>query len=102
MDEYIQSGMSYSEAQRAATRLFGNRTYLKEETRRMDTINWLESLWRDICYCAYVLVRRPGFSLATLLILALGIGLNGAIFSVINSVLLRPLPYRDPAKLVQL
>jgi hypothetical protein len=63
IDEYVQSGMSYDEAKRAAIRLFGNRTYLKEETRRMDTINWLESLWRDICYCAYVLIKRPGFRL---------------------------------------
>jgi len=102
IDDYVQSGMSHEEATRAAIRQFGNRTYLKEETRRMDTINWLESLWRDICYCAYVLVRRPGFSLAALLILALGIGLNGAIFSVVNSVLLRPLPYGQPDKLVQL
>ncbi|HZS47623.1 MAG TPA: ABC transporter permease [Blastocatellia bacterium] len=100
--DYIQSGMSPEDARRAALRLFGNNVLLKERTRSMDTINWLESFWKDIRFCAHLMIKKPGFSVAALMILALGIGLNGAIFSVVNSVLLRPLPYREPERLVQI
>ncbi len=62
--------------------------------------NWLEKLWRDIRYGARTLTRAPGFAVIAVLVMALGIGATTSLFTIVRSVMLRPLPFRDPDKLV--
>ena len=102
MAENIAAGMSAEEARHAALRMFGNPALVRDQARATWNWTWLESVLRDVRYSVRTLVRTPGFAAIAILVMALGIGANVAIFTVVRSVLLKPLPYRDPDRLVML
>lgn len=97
----IAAGMSNDDARRDALVRFGNRAVTKERVTAADAALGLESVWADVRYALRQLRKSPGYATAVILTLALGIGPNTAVFSVMNSVLLRPLPYPHPEQIVQ-
>lgn len=101
-DENRARGMSQQEAYAAARRKFGNVAIVREEIYRMNSLLFVEALWSDIRYGLRALRERPMFTAVSLVTLAVGIGANTAVFSVVNGVLLKPLPYPDPEALVAL
>ncbi|MBI4852061.1 MAG: ABC transporter permease [Acidobacteria bacterium] len=102
IEENIRKGMNRTEAELAAKKTFGNITSVKEKCREIRGISLFEDLWQDICYGFKLLKKNYIYSLIVILTLALGIGANSAIFSVIYGVLLRPLPYEKSNDLIYL
>jgi predicted permease len=101
-DEYIARGMRPEDAHKAALRRFGSMTRVQEECRDMRRTEYIENIIQDIRYAARTLTRTPAFTAVILLTLSLSIGANSAIFSVIEGVLLKPLPYSDPDRIVRI
>jgi predicted permease len=101
-DENIARGMSPDQARAAARRKLGNRTLISEEIYTMNTVAFLDTLGRDLRHALRALRHNPMFTVVALLTLAIGIGANTAVFSVVNSVLLNPLRYPKAEELVAL
>jgi predicted permease len=100
-EKYIRAGMTPDEARRQAHIRFGGVERMKESTRDEFRASLLEDLLRDLRYGVRMLRRAPGFAAVAVLTLALGIGASTAVFSVVNGVLLRPLPYPDADRIVR-
>jgi putative ABC transport system permease protein len=98
--ENLAAGMSAEEARYAALRSFGNPTLLREQTRATWNWTWLELLFRDMRYGVRTLKRTPGFAAIAILVMVLCIGASTSLFTAVRSVLLKPLPFRDPERLV--
>src|SRR6201981_3463556 len=101
-DANVASGMPRDEARRQALLQFGGAEAVKEDCREQSSGFWLETFWSDVRYGVRMMARAPGFTIVAILTLALGIGANTAIFSVVNGVLLNPLPFPQPEELVSL
>jgi putative ABC transport system permease protein len=99
-NENLAAGLAPAEARLAAQRAFGGVTQIQEQCRDERQFGWLEDFARDMRFAARQLRRRPGFTFVATLTLGLGIGATTAIFGVIHGILLKPLPFGDPERLV--
>jgi len=97
--QLVERGLTREQAEIEARRRFGNDALIREVTRATRRFTRLERVWQDVRYAARVLRRSPGFTAATVLSLALGIGASTAVFSIADTVYLRPLPYAQAARL---
>src|SRR5688500_6054115 len=98
--ERMRAGASSAEAHRAAVHAFGGVDHVKEAYRDARGTRPMENLIQDLRYGVRMLGRNPSMAIAAILCFALGIGVNSAIFSIVNGVLIRPLPYRDADRIV--
>lgn len=101
-EEARASGLSPEESRRVAMKRIGGIAQVQEECREMRGTNWLETVSQDLRYAGRVLYKSPGFTVVVIATLALSIGATSAIFSILEGVLLRPLPFRDPGRLVRI
>src|SRR5580700_2182938 len=99
-EELVANGMPEQEARAAAQRKFGNMTRKSEEARSIWIARWMSDLAQDLRQSFRGMRRDAGFTAFTILIAGLGIGASTTVFSVVNALLLRPLPFRDPGRLV--
>jgi predicted permease len=99
VDDLIAAGYARDRARREARRRFGNPAAIREEIYRMNSVPVLETLLRDVRYAMRMLRKTPGFTAIGVATLAIGIGVNTAVFTVVNSLLLKPLPYPEPWRL---
>ena len=96
---YIDAGMSQDDARNAATRQLGNVTQVREDTYDMNSLRWLDVLVQDVRYAFRMAARTRGYAAVVIATMALGIGANTAILSVVSGVLLQPLPYVQPEQI---
>ena len=99
-ERFIAQGVSGDEAALMARRQFGNTTRLREDQHELQTLPVIDSLWQDARYALRTLRRNPRFSILAVVVLALGIGANTAVFTVANAVLFKPLAFSDPDRIV--
>src|SRR5437773_2444766 len=100
--DHLDRGLTRDEATRAARLALGGLEQQKDACRDARHMQWIDSTWGDVRFAMRSLRRTPGFTSAAVVTLALGIGVNTAVFSIVNGVLLNPLPYPDPDQLVAL
>ena len=100
--DYIAAGMAPDQARRQAAMEFGGREQIKEELRDVHRVSVMESAMANLKSAIRFIRKSPSFSIAVILTLALGIGANSAVFSAIDAILLRPLPFPDGDQLMQL
>src|SRR5690348_4966721 len=101
-EEQREHGIGPEEARYAARRAFGNPSVIREQTREVWSWNRLEILLRDVKISIHTLARQPGFSALAMLVIAIGMGATISLFTVVWSVLLKPLPFDQPEQLVRL
>src|SRR4030095_14257573 len=101
-EQNVRLGMTPEEARYAAQKAFGGVEQAKDQSRDARGVRWIEEFLQDIRFGARMLLNKPGFTLIAVITLALGVGANSVIFSFFNGILLRPLPFQKPERLVLL